>query len=225
MNTGKWTKARIIFLGGMFGWLGTTSLSGAGAATNELDLPEVSLVDEGTVAEVPTPPVGATRDFVGPVAGVNCSHWEVVASPDKDTLLSACGEYKIHLKRSENLNMQKLTAAGDKTVMEFEPAYPVVAFPLEVGKHWHRQYTGHAAVADATWSGDMTCDVADFGEIKVAAGAFKAFRIECIDAWKMGPATTHYTLTTWYAPSIKSVVKSLNYEDPHMSTELKAYVN
>lgn len=206
------------------GWL-VMMVTGAGVQANEfdLDLPEVSLVEAATVAEMPSPAVGEVREFVGSVASIDCRRWEIIESDEEDALVSQCEHYKIYFKRSEHLNMQKITAAKGEVAIEFKPAYPGIEFPLEVGNHWRKPYVGHSAIEGVTWDGDVSCDVADFAEVKVAAGDFKAFRIECRDHWKIGDAESSVTSTTWYAPEIASVVKSLNYEDPRMNTELKAY--
>ncbi len=67
----------------------------------------------------------------------------------------------------------------------------------------------------------MSCEVADFAKVNVAAGDFDAFRIECKDRWKVADAESSVTSTTWYAPELGAVVKSVNYEDPRWNTELK----
>jgi len=199
------------------------SVAGSFAAAGDLDLPEVSLIDLSTVAELPEPAVGEVREYMNAVASINCTRWEVIESTDPDLLVSACEHYRIYFKRSENLNLQKVTAANDEVALEFTPAYPGIQFPLEVGKHWRKQYVGHSNIEGITWDGDVECDVADFSEVVVTAGKFKAFRIECRDRWKVGENGSSVTTTTWYAPEIAGIVKSLNYEDPRWNTELKAY--
>ncbi|MGD9602610.1 MAG: hypothetical protein AB7O21_10780 [Gammaproteobacteria bacterium] len=194
----------------------------ASVGAQELDLPDVSLVDAATVAEMPDPMVGEVREFVGPVATIPCSRWEIVTA-DAEEIVSACEHYRIHFKRSEQLNMYKVVAAKGEIALQFEPAYPAIQFPLKVGAHWREKYTGHSAIEGLSWDGDVECDVADFAEVKVAAGAFKAFRIECRDRWRVGENGSSVTSTTWYAPDIAAVVKTLNYEDPRWNTELAAY--
>ena len=127
------------------------------------------------------------------------------------------------LADSEQFNLYKITAAKDALTLEFTPAYPGIQFPLAVGKRWRKSYVGHSVLEDVTWDGDVTCEVADFAQVAVAAGVFKAFRIECRDHWKVGGAESSVTSTTWYAPEIEGVVKSVNYEDARWNTELKAY--
>ena len=203
-------------------FLGISLWPGAGWA-GELDLPDVSLVEASTVAEMPSPEIGEVREFVGSVATINCSRWEIIESTDDDALVSQCGDYKFYFKRSDNLNMQKVTGPNNTVAVEFTPAYPGIQFPLAVGKHWRKQYQGHSAIEDISWQGDVACDVADYAQVAVAAGVYKAFRIECRDHWKVGDAESSVTSTTWYAPEGGGVVKSLNYEDARWNTELKAF--
>lgn len=202
-------------------------LSAAGGATTQaedfaLDLPEVSLVDAATVSGMPDPAVGEVREFVGAVASIKCSRWEIVPSDDPDVLISQCEHYRIHFRRSENLNMFRITA-GDEPAVTFEPAYPAVEFPLEVGRRWRKKYTGDSMIEGIQWRGDVSCEVADFADVDVAAGRFKAYRIECRDRWKVADVESSVTSTTWYAPEVEGVVKTRNYEDSRWDTELKAY--
>jgi len=206
-------------------WLGVAgallmaqrAMSGVG-----VDLPAVSLFDSATVAEQPTPALGEVREFVGPVATINCSHWEIVESEDADALVSQCEHYRIYFKRSANLNIFKVTAANEIAV-EFKPYYPGIKFPLQVGKRWRQRYEGYSAIEQVSWSGDVECEVADYADVTIAAGTFRSFRLECKDRWKVGDAESSVNSTAWYSPEVQGVVKSITYEDPRWNTELKAY--
>lgn len=201
-------------------------LAGAGgtalAEDFALDLPDVSLVDAATVSAMPEPRIGEVREFVGAVASIPCSRWEIVPSDDPDVLLSQCEHYRIHFRRSEHLNMFRITA-GEETAVSFDPAYPAIEFPLEVGRSWRRKYTGDSMIEGVQWRGDVSCEVADFTDVDVAAGRFKAYRIECRDRWKVADVESSVTSTTWYAPAVEGVIKTRNYEDSRWDTELKAY--
>ncbi len=219
-NLRCWGAQRVRFGGAL--WLGMSLLFGA-ARAGDLDLPEVSLVEASTVAEMPSPEIGEVREFVGSVATIDCSRWEIIESDVEDSLVSQCGDYKFYFKRSENLNMHKVTGANGVVAVEFTPAYPGIQFPLAVGKHWRKPYKGHSAIEDISWEGDVDCEVAEYAQVEVAAGVYKAFRIECRDHWKVGDAESSVTSTTWYAPDAGGVVKTLNYEDSRWNTELKAF--
>lgn len=192
------------------------------ALAGDLDLPDISLVAAATEAEMPQPKPGEVHEFVGSVATIPCSRWEVLPSPDPDTVLSACGEYRMYFLRSEQLNLHRVTMAEGKEAVRFEPAYPALQFPLAVGKHWRKAYQGQSALEDISWQGDVSCEVADFARVVVAAGDFEAFRIECRDRWKVADVESSVTSTTWYAPAAGAVVKSVNYEDSRWNTELKS---
>ncbi|MGH8597004.1 MAG: hypothetical protein ACREXT_10150 [Gammaproteobacteria bacterium] len=189
----------------------------------EVLLPDISLVESSTVTEIPTPKVGEVREYVGAVASVNCGRWTVIEAGDEDSVIAECPPYKIHFKKSDHLNMHKITGAGDEPVLVFEPSYPGIEFPLSVGQNWHRQYHGYSAIEGLRWEGDLACEVADYAEVKVAAGTFKAYRIECNDNWAAGQMESRVSSTTWYAPAVNGVVKTVTYEDPRWNSELKAY--
>jgi hypothetical protein len=189
----------------------------------DVALPDVSLAELSTAVELPMPKLGETREFIGAVASVNCDHWEVVNLDLNGHMVSQCGQNKIYFKKDDSLNLHKVTAANDKTTLVFEPSYPGVEFPLQVGKKWRRQYTGYAAVEGLRWDGDIACEVADYTDVVVAAGTFKAYRIECHDDWAVGTMESSVNSTTWYAPDVPGIVKTINYEDPRWNSELKAY--
>lgn len=190
-------------------------------AADDLDLPDVSLVAAATEATMPEPAIGEVHEFVGSVATIPCSRWEVVESPDPDLVHSACGDYRMEFKRGEQMNLHRVTMADGKEVVRFDPAYPALAFPLSVGKQWRKAYAGHSFQEDIAWQGEVSCEVADFAKVSVAAGDLDAFRIECKDRWKVADAESSVTSTTWFAPALGAVVKSVNYEDPRWNTELK----
>lgn len=189
---------------------------------DDLDLPDISLVGSATEAPLPSPEVGDVHEFVGNVAGIPCSRWEVIESSDPAFVQSTCGEYMFHFSRAEHLNLHRVTMAGGKEAVRFEPAYPSLRFPLAVGKKWRIKYQGHSTLEDIAWQGDVSCEVAEFAAVKVAAGDYDAFRVECKDRWKVADAESSVTSTMWYAPSIEAVVKTVNYEDPRMNSELAA---
>lgn len=195
--------------------------SATAAGANDLDLPDISLVAAATEAAMPEPSPGDLHEFVGSVATIPCSSWEVLESTDADLVESACGDYRMYFKRSEQMNLHRVTTADGKELVRFDPAYPALQFPLAVGKHWRKPYAGHSLLEDIAWQGDVSCEVADFAKVNVAAGDFDAFRIECKDRWKVADAESSVTSTTWYAPELGAVVKSVNYEDPRWNTELK----
>ncbi len=194
----------------------------SGAQELDLDLPDVSLVESAKVADVPAPRIGEVREFVSQVATLNCARWEIVESDLEGYLVSQCGEYKIYLKKDASYNMHKITANG-KLAVEFKPFYPVIEFPLKVGKKWQAKYAGNSIVEDAMWDGNVKCEVADFTDVEVAAGVFKAYRIECQDRWKAAGMESSVNSTTWYVPDGTGVVKSITYEDPRWNTELKSF--
>lgn len=188
---------------------------------NDLDLPDISLVAAATEASMPEPSPGEVHEFTGSVATIPCSRWEVLESSDPGLVESVCGDYRMYFKRDEQMNLHRVTTAEGKELVRFDPAYPALQFPLSVGKQWRKAYAGHSLLEDIAWQGDVSCEVADFAKVSVAAGELDAFRIECKDRWKVADAESSVTSTTWYAPELRAVVKSVNYEDPRWNTELK----
>jgi hypothetical protein len=190
---------------------------------NDLDLPDISLVAAATEASAPSPKVGDVHEFVGAVATIPCSRWEVVPSDDPAVVVSACEKYRMYFKADDHMNLHHVVMPDGSEAVRFEPAYPALEFPLAVGRQWQREYKGHSTIEDIAWDGDVSCEVADFAPVEVTAGRFDAFRIECKDRWKVADAASSVTSTTWYSPEVGGVVKSVNYEDSRWNTELKAW--
>ena len=193
------------------------------ALANDLDLPDISLVAAATEASAPSPKVGDVHEFVGAVATIPCSRWEVVPSDDPAVVVSACEKYRMYFKADDHMNLHHVVMPDGSEAVRFEPAYPALEFPLAVGRQWQREYKGHSTIEDIAWDGDVSCEVADFAPVEVTAGRFDAFRIECKDRWKVADAASSVTSTTWYSPEVGGVVKSVNYEDSRWNTELKAW--
>jgi hypothetical protein len=74
-------------------------------------------------------------------------------------------------------------------------------FPITVGKKWtsNMRLTNRALNRTATF--DWSCTVESYGDITVAAGTFKTFRIDCA-------TTIGLEETWWYSPDLRIVVKS-----------------
>ncbi|MSR14394.1 MAG: hypothetical protein EXR86_07490 [Gammaproteobacteria bacterium] len=197
--------------------------SNGSAQELDISLPDVSLAETSTLTDRPSPKLGEVREFTGAVAGVNCSRWEVVALDSDGQTVSECGTNKLYFKQDDHLNLHKATGPKDANILVFEPSYPGIEFPLKVGNHWHRPYAGYLAIEGLRWEGDLNCEVAEFSEVTVVAGTFKAYRIECHDNWTVGQTGSSLNSTTWYAPEIGGVVKTITYEDSRWNSELKAF--
>ncbi len=190
------------------------------AQESGIALPDVSPGAAATVAAQPVPQAGSYLVFDGRVGSVDCQRWTVGTVSVDGELLSTCGPFTSHLSVDGHFNLHKITAAGNAPVVVFEPWYPVVTFPLAVGKRWESAYTGYLAVEGLRWEGRIQCEVADFGRIDIAAGPIDAFRIECYDKQKIGLMETGATLTLWYAPAVPAIVKTIHYEDARWNSEL-----
>ena len=190
------------------------------AQQSAIDLPDISPTHDAQIADAPVPQVGAWQTFKGPVGTVNCARWEVTATNEDGYLRTACGEYRTKLAVAGSFNLHEITGPGGRTVVRFEPYFPLVQFPIAVGSEWTSTYRGQLSVLDLSWDGTMTCRVTALESVTVIAGTFEAYRIECYDKRRAPMVETGSTLTAWYAPAVPGVVKTVNHEDPVQSNEL-----
>ena len=193
------------------------------AQQSAIDLPDISPTHDATIADVPAPQVGAWQSFQGPVGTVSCGRWEVTAVNENGYLHTACEGYKSQLAVAGNYNLHEIVGPGGKTVVRFDPWYPLVQFPIVVGSEWTTSYRGQLFLAELAWDGTLSCRVTALESVKVLAGTFEAYRIECYDKRRAPMVETGATITAWYAPSVPGVVKTVNHEDGAQNNELVDY--
>jgi len=114
------------------------------------------------------------------------------------------------------------TLREGKVVSEASPHAGSMSFPLWVGKSWASDYsfTDHEQGINAP-NETRRCKVAAHEEVKVPAGTFMAFRVEC---------STRFTdLTFWYSAELHKFVKhvfernSPRYGSQKKTMELLSY--
>lgn len=168
--------------------------------------------DNGPRAEKPdVAKVGSYKEYVDRVMSVPCKRWQITETNANGFMITQCRNMFMHFSVENDYNPVKLVTADGDVIVEYKPYYPQLVFPLEVGKKWSGKYNGFATTEDGKWDGNVTCEVKAFEKVKVAAGEFDAFRIECVDNWKamfFFSGTTNST--RWYAPKARVVVKSVN---------------
>ena len=124
-------------------------------------------------------------------------------------------------------NGQPLTLTSDLNIIE-SPTRKFsdrrnLSFPLEIGKSW--TYTNQVELKDLGRNSRMDAGVlvAAYEKITVRAGQFDAFRIEAKGKWGQegaaGAAATEFTVTSWYSPSARAIVKQV-YWDPEVGEQV-----
>lgn len=193
------------------------------AQQSAIELPDISPAHDAKIADTPVPRVGAWQAFKGPVGTLDCARWEVTATNEAGYLRTACDGYRSKLAVAGSFNLHEITDPAGKTVVRFEPWFPLVQFPIVVGSEWTSSYRGELTSFELEWDGTMTCQVTSLEPVTVIAGTFEAYRIECYDKRRAPMVETGTTLTAWYAPTVPGVVKTVNHEDPVQNNELADY--
>lgn len=174
-----------------------------------------------TVERPLAPRIGDTRDHHGNFLGLNCSHWETKRQEANQVSVRQCEDKLIYV--DANLNLQRATNLKGEVLLEFKPQHQALEFPLFVGKKWTSKYSGFRADKGLKWDSRLECEATAYEPVRVAAGNFDAFRVECIDNWEFGYIFSGRKLSTrWYAPSVGIVVKYAS-EDKEWNYELAAY--
>lgn len=173
-------------------------------------------------ANVPQARIGDSRDYEGQFLGTNCRHWETRRQEAGNVTVRQC-EDKLLYMDSRDLSVQRVTTLKGETLLEFKPRYQGLSFPLFVGKKWRSQYAGFRADQNRKWDSRLECEVKVYEPVRVPAGNFDAFRVECVDNWEFGYIFSgKKAATRWYAPAAGGVVKYTS-EDGEWNYELAAF--
>ncbi len=186
-------------------------------------LPLATLTDRGPVVFAPKPEVGMVREFATGLFGAECARWQVTSIDADGYLVSKCGTSKSYILPAHDYNLKKITAANGQALIEFDPYYPAIKFPLERGARWQMRYNGYTRQDGVRWHGEVVCKVAAWEPLSVAAGTFDTYRIECDDEIGTGAVGLIIHSTTWYAPALGTAIKSVNVDDPRFDYELVDY--
>lgn len=173
-------------------------------------------------AEKPTPKVGDVLEYVKDYVTVGCKRWEVKEVNKDGFNISQCGDNLAYLS-TQTATVAKIVTTAGKTMVEFKPGSPVLSFPLQVGKKWEGKYDGTRADTGASWTSSVTCEAKSFETVKVPAGAFEAFKIDCTDSWESPPFRGASEASAWYAPKVGTIVKQVNPSQSAFDYELASY--
>lgn len=160
-----------------------------------------------TVDRFPKAVIGARFAYVDGVFKVKCNRWSVKEVSAAGDITSRCGDNAMVVNADGN----PVSATDDSgsVVAKFTPFMPQLSFPLQVGRKWSGRYEGQEG-RFKRWSGDMACEAAAYEPVKVAAGTFDAFRIDCVTDVKVMFIHKTVRSTNWYAPAVGLIVKSSN---------------
>lgn len=157
------------------------------------------------------------------VSNGSCKRWQVKQPNSDGMLISQCNDLQYFQSVENDFNLSKMAKVNGEVQFEFKPFMPDVAFPLEVGKKWIGEYVGTSVHESASWKSKMQCEATAYEKVKVVAGEFDAFRIECVDKWRaMMVLSGEKRSTRWYAPKVNGMVK-LVHDDPKWNYELTGY--
>lgn len=164
-------------------------------------------------AQMPKPKVGDYIEYSPRFVNLDCKRWEVTNTNKNGFLTLQCGD-KIAFLSAENGNLSKIVSGDGETLVQFKPYLPSVSFPLQVGKKWEGKYSGYTADNGLRWTGDQSCEVKDVERVKVPAGEFETYRIECLDNVQVINKIYPIHTTAWFAPKLGTSVKFVNKENP-----------
>jgi hypothetical protein len=181
-----------------------------------------ALAEDAVPADKPSPKVGDVFEFVDKFVSIACKRWEVKEIDKDGYIISECGNNLAYLDAQTDTVAKIVTKDGSRLV-EFKPRSPTLSFPLQVGKKWEGDYDGYRAAAGTSWKSHVTCEAKAFETVKTAAGEFPAYRIDCQDAWESTPFHGVADSTSWYAPKVGNIVKSVNPSQSAFEYELAGY--
>jgi hypothetical protein len=164
-----------------------------------------SLAADAPPADKPTPKVGDVLEYADKYYAVSCKRWVIQDTNKNGNVVSQCGDYTAYIAADGNL--VKIEDKNGKPLTEFKPQAYALAFPLQVGKKWEGKNIGFSAIDGYTWEDEAKCEVTGFETVKVAAGEFPAYKVDCKDSWQVGSFSGTDASTRWYSPKANAIVK------------------
>ncbi|MBI4694796.1 MAG: hypothetical protein HY749_12320 [Gammaproteobacteria bacterium] len=195
------------------------ALAACGAHADMPDLDVPSLAGGPRFAQPPLH-VGDEYEYATHVALVPCQRWKIAKLDDGGRVLSTCRGFLSWLSVANDYNPLEVRDDQGEIYASFKPYYPQLKFPLDVGARWSGRYAGYTK-SDGDWEGELSCEVTEWSHVRVPAGRFEAYRIQCVDRVHVGPIARELNVTLWYAPAVRAVVKSDNADDPRWDMELR----
>jgi hypothetical protein len=176
---------------------------------------------DAPIVERPVLQAGDSFDYVDRFQTIACKHWEITGRQG-DAITSRCGD-TIAFFAADSGALLRVTRSDGTVLVNFDPAAPAIPFPLQIGSKWGGRFQVAVAADLITPKLDERCEVLAYETIHIAAGELAAFRFDCVTKWSVWPLSGTVTVTSWYAPAAKSVVKSINPSDSNWDMELAAY--
>jgi hypothetical protein len=173
---------------------------------------------------LPTPVVGEKITLTGGLSTVQCSTWQVVAINQDGMNVSECNGNKAYSLAS-NGGLVKVVSPDGTTLVGFSPSAVPLPFPLMVGKSWKGTYGAYTKFNSAEWKGAQSCEIPDYDTLNLQSGPIGAYKIVCQDNWSAGVVAGTSTITSWYSPQAKSIIKIVNDKFPIWDMEMVSFYN
>jgi len=181
-----------------------------------------ALAADAPSAEKPVPKVGDVLEYTKRFVTIDCKRWEIKELNRDGYNVSQCGDNLAYID-AQTATIARIATLSGSNLIEFKPRAPTLAFPLQIGKKWEGDYEGYRASNRTHWKSHVKCQAKSFEPVKVAAGDFEAYRVECEDAWESTPFHGFSDSVYWYAPKLGTVVKSTNTSQSDFDFELASY--
>lgn len=185
-----------------------------------------ALAADAPRAEMPTITIkpGQYNEYTTSEAALGgCRRWSNKEITSDGLLVSACKDLLLYRSIANSLNLVKMTKTNGDVLFEYGPYMPTMSFPLEVGKTWTGEYAGFTEDTGDKWKAKTQCEAVAFEKVKVVAGEFDAFRIDCVHHWRALLVFSGETkASTWFAPKINSVIKFV-HDDAKYNHQLTSY--
>lgn len=193
------------------------------AAPDRMSAEEGSLTDAATgdvpIAERPIYRDGDVFEYVDRFQTIACKRWEFKGRDEKGRMVSQCDD-KLAYYADESGTLLKIAKRDGTELLSFRPKPPSIPFPLQVGSKWGGKYSVSLPNELVEPHLNDHCEVVAFETVKIAAGELPAFRFVCKTDWSVWPLHGTVTVTSWYAPAARTVVKVVNGGDDKWNMEL-----
>lgn len=163
--------------------------------------------------EPPAPQPGDRYAFETTYLGVPCADWRITSVDPRGEIEASCEGWRSYISATQDLNPTRVLKPDGSARWSYEPLFPLLDFPLQVGKAWKGKYEGFDGTFGVSWSSQITCSVEAY-----ESGEHPQFRIRCDDAFNAllligGTATSLF----WYSPELGRVTRQVHQLDADYS--------
>lgn len=159
-----------------------------------------------TAAKPPPPQVGDRYVYEARFVNAPCSDWVITSVSRAGEIEANCEGWRAYGSTRYDNNPVRVLRPDGNRLWQYDPYFPTLDFPLQVGKRWSNRYEGFNGELGASWTSQVECLVEAYEE-----GEHPQFRIRCDDTFRtLLVVGGTYTSIFWYSPELGRLTRQVH---------------